>query len=70
MTSYIKSVSVFENKANGMDVVVDLVDGETPSRSYAVAKKGGVLATTVQPIDESAAKRAGIRAIQVVMKMK
>ena len=51
-------------------MVVDLVDGETPSRSYAVAKKGGVLATTVQPIDESAAKRAGIRAIQVVMKMK
>jgi NADPH:quinone reductase-like Zn-dependent oxidoreductase len=40
-----KSVIVFENKANGMDVVVDLVDGETPSRSYAVAKKGGVLAT-------------------------
>ena len=68
MTSSITSVSVFENKATGMDAVVDLVGGETLSRSYAVVKKGGVLATTVQPIDESAAKRAGIRAIQVVMK--
>lgn len=58
----------FEDKAEGMDAVVDLVGGETLSRSYAVVKKGGVLATTVQPIDESAAKRAGVRAIQVFMK--
>jgi len=28
----------------------------------------GVLATTVQPIDESAASRAGIRAVQVIMR--
>ena len=58
----------FEDKAAGIDAVVDLVGGETLARSYAVVKKGGVLATTVQPIDESAAKRAGIRAIQVIMK--
>jgi NADPH:quinone reductase-like Zn-dependent oxidoreductase len=60
----------FEDKATGMDAVVDLVGGETLSRSYAVVKKGGVLATTVQPIDESAAKRAGIRAVQVIMRRK
>ena len=58
----------FEDKATGMDAVVDLVGGETLSRSYAVVKKGGVLATTVEPIDESAAKRAGIRAVQVMMR--
>jgi NADPH:quinone reductase-like Zn-dependent oxidoreductase len=58
----------FEDKAAGVDAVVDLVGGDTLARSYAVAKKGGVLATTVQPIDESAAKRAGIRAVQVIMK--
>ena len=58
----------FENKATGIDAVVDLVGGDTLSRSYAVVKKGGVLATTVQPIDESAAERAGIRAVQVVMR--
>jgi NADPH:quinone reductase-like Zn-dependent oxidoreductase len=27
-----------------------------------------VLATTAQPIDESAAKRAGVRAVQVIMR--
>jgi hypothetical protein len=47
-----------------MNAVVDLVGGETLRRSYVVVKKGGVLATIVQPIDESAAKRARIRAIQ------
>jgi NADPH:quinone reductase-like Zn-dependent oxidoreductase len=75
--TYLKSLGVdkvidytrdrFEAKATGMDAAVDLVGGDTLSRSYAVVKKGGVLATTVQPIDESAAKRAGIRAVQVVM---
>jgi NADPH:quinone reductase-like Zn-dependent oxidoreductase len=75
---YLKSLGVdevldykrerFEDKAAGVDAVVDLVGGETLSRSYGVVKKGGVLATTVQPIDESAAKRAGIRAVLVIMK--
>jgi len=58
----------FEDKAAGVDAVVDLVGGETLARSYAVVKKGGVLATTVQPVDEAAAKQAGIRAVQVIMK--
>jgi NADPH:quinone reductase-like Zn-dependent oxidoreductase len=58
----------FEDKASGIDAVVDLVGGETLVRSYAVVKKGGVLATTVQPIDESAAKQAGVRAVQVIMR--
>jgi len=58
----------FEDIAAEMDAVVDLVGGETLSRSYAAVKKDGVLATTVQPIDESLAKRVGIRAVQVVMK--
>jgi NADPH:quinone reductase-like Zn-dependent oxidoreductase len=75
--TYLKSLGVdkvidytrdrFEAKATGMDAAVDLVGGDTLSRSYAVVKKGGVLATTVQPIDESAARQAGIRAVQVVM---
>jgi NADPH:quinone reductase-like Zn-dependent oxidoreductase len=58
----------FEDKATVVDAVIDLVGGETLERSYAVVKKGGVLATTVQPIDESAAKRVGIRAVQVIMR--
>jgi NADPH:quinone reductase-like Zn-dependent oxidoreductase len=76
--SYLKSLGVdevidfrrerFEEKVHGVDAVVDLVGGDTLARSYVVVKKGGVLATTVQPIDESAAKRAGIRGVHVVMK--
>src|SRR5205085_12138918 len=75
---YLKSLGVdevvdykrerFEDKAAGIDAVVDLVGGETLARSYAVVKKGGVLATTVQAIEESAAKRAEIIAVQVIMK--
>ena len=58
----------FEDKATGLDAVVDLVGGDTLARSYDVVKRGGVLATTVQPIDESAALRAGIHAVQVIMR--
>lgn len=75
---YLKSLGVdevidyqreqFEDMATKVDAVIDLVGKATLARSYSVVKKGGVLATTVQPIDESAAKRAGIRAVQVIMR--
>jgi NADPH:quinone reductase-like Zn-dependent oxidoreductase len=63
-----KAINVFEDKAASVDAVIDLVGGDTLARSYAVVKKDGVLATTVQPIDESATKQAGIRVLQVIMK--
>ena len=63
-----KAINVFEDKAASVDAVIDLVGGDTLARSYAVVTNGGVLATTVQPIDEAAVKRAGIRAVQVIMK--
>jgi NADPH:quinone reductase-like Zn-dependent oxidoreductase len=75
---YLKSIGVddvidykrerFEDKVSEPDAVVDLVGGETLARSYGVVKRGGTLATTVQPIDESAAKEAGIQAVQVLMR--
>jgi NADPH:quinone reductase-like Zn-dependent oxidoreductase len=75
---YLKSIGVsdvidykrerFEEKVSEADAVVDLVGGETLKRSYDVVKRGGTLATTVQPIDESAAERAGIHAVHVVMR--
>ena len=58
----------FEEKAAGVDAVLDLVGGDTLSRSYGVVKKGGALATTVGLIDETAVKRAGIRAVRIQMK--
>lgn len=48
--------------------MVDLVGSDTLAHSYAIVKKGGVLATTVQPIDESAAQQAGIRGLRVAMR--
>jgi NADPH:quinone reductase-like Zn-dependent oxidoreductase len=60
----------FEDKVHGADAVIDLVGGATLSRSYAVVKQGGVIASTVQPPDESRARQAGIHSVHVVMKRK
>jgi NADPH:quinone reductase-like Zn-dependent oxidoreductase len=75
---YLKSIGVddvidykrerFEEKVSEPDAVVDLVGGETLARSYGVVRRGGILATTAEPIDESAAKRAGMHATHVVMR--
>jgi NADPH:quinone reductase-like Zn-dependent oxidoreductase len=75
---YLKSIGVdevidyqherFEDKVRDVDAVVDLVGGDTAARSYGVVKRGGVLVSTVQPPDEAAAQRAGIRAERMVMK--
>jgi len=75
---YLKSLGVdeiidyqrerFEDRGSGVDAVVDLVGGDTLARSYGVTKRGCVLATTVQPIDEAVAQKAGIRAVQVIMR--
>jgi NADPH:quinone reductase-like Zn-dependent oxidoreductase len=75
---YLKSIGVdevidykrerFEDKVRNVDAVVDLVGGDTNARSYGVVKRGGVLVSTVQPPDEAAAQRAGIRAQHIVMK--
>jgi NADPH:quinone reductase-like Zn-dependent oxidoreductase len=76
--SYLKSLGVeqaidykrerFEEKARELDAVVDLVGGDTLARSYSIVKKGGTLVSTVQQVDESAAKQAGINASSFMMK--
>ncbi|HEX8817588.1 MAG TPA: NADP-dependent oxidoreductase [Terriglobales bacterium] len=57
----------FEDKARNVDGVLDLVGGDTLTRSYAVIKKGGLLVTTVGQIDEARAKQAGIHAAHIAM---
>jgi NADPH:quinone reductase-like Zn-dependent oxidoreductase len=48
----------FESVAKGVDVVLDLIGGETQKRSYAVIKPAGRLVSTVQPpAQDEAAKR-------------
>ena len=50
----------FENRVKEIDLVFDLVGGDTQKRSLKVIKKGGKLITTVQPQNEEEAKLKGI----------
>jgi NADPH:quinone reductase-like Zn-dependent oxidoreductase len=51
----------FEDKARDLDVVYDLVGGETQERSWGVLKKGGILVSTVQPPPPEKAEAHGAR---------
>jgi NADPH:quinone reductase-like Zn-dependent oxidoreductase len=48
-----------------VDAVLDLIGGETATRSFAVVKKGGVLVSTVGAANAQLAERAGIRAVNM-----
>lgn len=50
----------FEDKVSGVDLVFDLIGGDTQKRSLKVLRKGGRLITTVQPKYEEEAKAKGI----------
>ncbi len=79
-TAYLTSLGVaqvidyvtehFEDKARGVDAVIDLVGGETLARSLQVIRNGGVLVTTVGTIDEAETARRKLRAIRIVMQKK
>jgi NADPH:quinone reductase-like Zn-dependent oxidoreductase len=58
----------FEDKIENVDVVIDLVGGDTLKRSYGVVKKNGLIVTTVGPADETEAKKQGIRIVPFLMK--
>ena len=51
-----------------VDAVLDLIGGETATRSYAVVRKGGVMVSTVGAANAELAARAGIRVVNVAMK--
>ena len=52
----------FEESLNGVDVVLDMVGGDTQQRSLQVLKPGGILVSVVSPVPEAAQKRCGVRA--------
>jgi NADPH:quinone reductase-like Zn-dependent oxidoreductase len=52
----------FEDVAKDVDIVVDLVGGETQTRSFTVMKRGGVLASAVSAPDASLAAQYGVKA--------
>jgi NADPH:quinone reductase-like Zn-dependent oxidoreductase len=51
-----------------VNAVLDLIGGETATRSFAVVKKGGVMVSTVGAADAELAARAGIRGVNMVQK--
>jgi len=51
-----------------VDAVLDLIGGETATRSYAVVRKGGVMVSTLGAANAELAARAGIRGVNVAMK--
>lgn len=51
----------FEDLVSGVDLVLDLVAGETQDRSWAVLKKGGMLVSTLTPPSEEKAAQHGAR---------
>jgi NADPH:quinone reductase-like Zn-dependent oxidoreductase len=54
----------FEDLAQDLDMVFDLVDGETRERSWQLLKKGGVLVTTLTDPSQQTAARHGVRALR------
>jgi NADPH:quinone reductase-like Zn-dependent oxidoreductase len=48
-----------------VDAVLDLIGGETATRSFAVVKKGGVIVSTVGAANPELAARAGIRGVNM-----
>lgn len=51
----------FEEVARDMDLVYDLIGGDTQARSFGVLKPGGALISTVEEPDADKAKAAGLR---------
>lgn len=53
----------FEQIVERVDLVLDLVGGETQQRSFSVLKRGGALVSTLQAPDEKLASEHGVRGV-------
>jgi NADPH:quinone reductase-like Zn-dependent oxidoreductase len=54
----------FEDLARDLDMVFDLIDGETRERSWKTLKKGGVLVSTLSEPSQQSAALHGVRALR------
>jgi NADPH:quinone reductase-like Zn-dependent oxidoreductase len=52
----------FEDEVQDMDAVLDLVGGETQTRSFQVLRRGGKLVSAVSSPDQDLAKKHGVDA--------
>ena len=55
------ATTAFEDCVRDVDVVLDLLGGETQQRSWQVLKPGGILLSTVQPPSQEIALAHGVR---------
>ena len=56
------ATTAFEDVVSDVDVVLDLIGGETQERSWKVLKPGGIIVSTIQPPSEETAAAHGVRA--------
>jgi NADPH:quinone reductase-like Zn-dependent oxidoreductase len=54
----------FEEQARDLDMVFDLIGGETRERSWKLLKRGGVLVSTLTEPSQETANRHGVRALR------
>jgi NADPH:quinone reductase-like Zn-dependent oxidoreductase len=54
----------FENHASDLDMVFDLIDGETRERSWKLLKRGGMLVSTLTEPSQAKAKGLDVRAMR------
>jgi NADPH:quinone reductase-like Zn-dependent oxidoreductase len=54
----------FEDQPQDLDMVFDLIDGETRERSWKLLKRGGVLVSTLTEPSQETAARHGVRALR------
>jgi NADPH:quinone reductase-like Zn-dependent oxidoreductase len=54
----------FEDHASSLDIVFDLIDGETRDRSWSVLRTGGTLVTTLTDPSQAKAAQYGVRALR------
>jgi NADPH:quinone reductase-like Zn-dependent oxidoreductase len=54
----------FEDHASDLDMVLDLIDGETRVRSWKLLKRGGTLVSTLSEPSQEKAQELGVRALR------
>ena len=54
----------FEDRGHDLDMVFDLIDGETRERSWSLLKKGGVLVSTLTEPSQEKAAQFSVRALR------
>ncbi len=61
------TVDRFEDRARGVDFVLDSVGGETLDRSWSVLRKGGTLVTIAGGAPPETAERHGVRGVEFIV---